>query len=342
MIRFFRELRKSSLENGKLKNYLTYALGEILLVVVGILIALAINNTNSEADKKSQFEKGFSQLYTNIYCETGFNERLLSLLKSKLDTALLELNESDTLTGLAIPARLIYLNSSQVQYSPNSTYILNYLQENIVTQEQNQLMNQIGSYYSIFETWDELIKSLDVGNFNELFEKYGLQKPSRFTIPELYEEDIEKAIQIRQDKKYKTQLRSTINKLKDLIYLLDYKVNESKAVQEFIHTQKESLILNFEHIGILGSALITDWEKSVPMELINKDKAIWSIRIKLQNGEIKFRNGNTWNQNWGATRSFDGNAMFFGDNIPVQQGYYEITLHIKDKKYTIQEITENP
>jgi len=48
MIKFFRNIRKKLLAEGKTTNYLKYAVGEIVLVVIGILIALQINNWNSE------------------------------------------------------------------------------------------------------------------------------------------------------------------------------------------------------------------------------------------------------------------------------------------------------
>jgi hypothetical protein len=44
MIKFFRKIRQQLLTENKFSKYLLYALGEIILVVVGILIALAINN----------------------------------------------------------------------------------------------------------------------------------------------------------------------------------------------------------------------------------------------------------------------------------------------------------
>lgn len=46
MLRFFRQLRKSLIEKKKVRTYLLYASGEILLVVIGILIALQVNNWN--------------------------------------------------------------------------------------------------------------------------------------------------------------------------------------------------------------------------------------------------------------------------------------------------------
>ncbi|MFT5762098.1 MAG: hypothetical protein ACI8WA_001222, partial [Polaribacter sp.] len=48
MIKFFRKIRYDLMEKNKTGKYLKYAIGEIILVVVGILIALQINNWNAE------------------------------------------------------------------------------------------------------------------------------------------------------------------------------------------------------------------------------------------------------------------------------------------------------
>lgn len=56
MISFFRKIRHSLLQENRFTRYLAYALGEILLVVIGILIALSVNNWNE--DRKDRiFEK---------------------------------------------------------------------------------------------------------------------------------------------------------------------------------------------------------------------------------------------------------------------------------------------
>ena len=44
MIKFFRRIRQQLLGEGKTGKYLKYALGEILLVMIGILLALQVNN----------------------------------------------------------------------------------------------------------------------------------------------------------------------------------------------------------------------------------------------------------------------------------------------------------
>jgi len=59
MIKFFRKIRQKMLTENKLSKYLLYAIGEIILVVIGILIALQINNWNQ--DKQQQ------KILNNIY-----------------------------------------------------------------------------------------------------------------------------------------------------------------------------------------------------------------------------------------------------------------------------------
>lgn len=55
MLRFFRKIRQKLLENGNLRKYFWYALGEILLVMIGILLALQVNNWNGQR-KQSNLE----------------------------------------------------------------------------------------------------------------------------------------------------------------------------------------------------------------------------------------------------------------------------------------------
>jgi hypothetical protein len=54
MIKFFRKIRQNLLSEGKTGRYLKYAFGEIILVVIGILIALQINNWNDLNKKRRQ------------------------------------------------------------------------------------------------------------------------------------------------------------------------------------------------------------------------------------------------------------------------------------------------
>jgi hypothetical protein len=54
MLRFFRQIRQKLLTDNKFSKYLLYAVGEILLVVIGILIALQIDTWNEERKFRAQ------------------------------------------------------------------------------------------------------------------------------------------------------------------------------------------------------------------------------------------------------------------------------------------------
>ena len=71
MLRFFRNIRQKLLENGNLRKYFWYALGEILLVMIGILLALQINNWNEER-KRSDLEKYLLKELKNEVSENLF------------------------------------------------------------------------------------------------------------------------------------------------------------------------------------------------------------------------------------------------------------------------------
>lgn len=62
MIKFFRKIRQRLLTENKFSKYLIYAIGEIVLVVIGILIALSINNWNEEKKDKAESVKILKKL----------------------------------------------------------------------------------------------------------------------------------------------------------------------------------------------------------------------------------------------------------------------------------------
>ncbi|MDG5493027.1 hypothetical protein [Psychroserpens sp. SPM9] len=81
MIKFFRKIRQNLLSEGKTGKpasrtgrYLKYAIGEVILVVIGILIALQINNWNEERKAKI-FEK---ELYGRILVDLQIDENRIN------------------------------------------------------------------------------------------------------------------------------------------------------------------------------------------------------------------------------------------------------------------------
>ncbi len=66
MIKFFRKIRQNLLSEGKTSKYFKYAVGEIILVVIGILIALSINNWNENRKIKIKEIKTLKELRSDL------------------------------------------------------------------------------------------------------------------------------------------------------------------------------------------------------------------------------------------------------------------------------------
>jgi hypothetical protein len=78
MIRFFRKLRQNLLSEGKTGKYVKYAIGEIVLVVIGILIALQINTWNTHRIERSKEDSYMVNLKRDLNNQMQMIERNLS------------------------------------------------------------------------------------------------------------------------------------------------------------------------------------------------------------------------------------------------------------------------
>ena len=88
MLRFFRNIRKKLVaENlatgqaGKIGSYLRYAIGEILLVVIGILIAVQVNNLNEERKERIQEKLLIQSIISDLKMDTLNISQNLRILK---------------------------------------------------------------------------------------------------------------------------------------------------------------------------------------------------------------------------------------------------------------------
>ena len=83
MIKFFRKIRQKMLTENKFSKYIIYAIGEVVLVVIGILIALQVNNWNEDQKIKRQE----AILIKNL--KTEFNVNLENLKEIKKQNTIL-------------------------------------------------------------------------------------------------------------------------------------------------------------------------------------------------------------------------------------------------------------
>ena len=182
MIKFFRKIRQNLLSEGKTGKYFKYAFGEIVLVVVGILIALQINNWNENRKLNITTSEYIENLRSDIVQDTIGLNNLIQTGKDQVKIIenfkayLLKSNDSipikvDRALNLKVffytyfPNNQTYLD---IQYSGNSK-LLSQNQRNILT----NLINQQNKINKVNES---LINSatIELRNRNKYMDAYGL------------------------------------------------------------------------------------------------------------------------------------------------------------------------
>lgn len=104
MLKFFRRIRQRLLAESKFSKYLIYALGEIVLVVIGILIALQINIWNERSKAKKSADQQLIQMDQSISDDLDLlnelNENVKNSLVSnqKLSAQIQQIQPFDSLT----------------------------------------------------------------------------------------------------------------------------------------------------------------------------------------------------------------------------------------------------
>ena len=124
MFRLFRKLRKKMILEKKVRHYLLYALGEIILIVIGILIALGINNWNireQERDQEQFYLLGLRQEFvlSKIKLEKLIEVNQQNYENSKKIAAFIDAETRPTEKELSV---LIFQSlTNEISYNPNNS-----------------------------------------------------------------------------------------------------------------------------------------------------------------------------------------------------------------------------
>src|SRR5210317_1160194 len=87
MIKFFRHIRKNLLMENKTGKYFKYAIGEIVLVVIGILIAISINNWNEQQKQNSQERQLLSGLKIEFTINLNRLDKVIHFRENSIKSA---------------------------------------------------------------------------------------------------------------------------------------------------------------------------------------------------------------------------------------------------------------
>ncbi|RME07583.1 MAG: hypothetical protein D6816_06495 [Bacteroidetes bacterium] len=127
MIKVFRKFRVQLTREGKLKRYLLYGLGEIVLVVIGILIALGIDNWNDDRMKAHREQIYLTGLQKEFLINKAKLEELIRVNRSNFDaarkiTALIS-NPDPMVTEEQFSTLLFQAFANDLAYSPNNSLL---------------------------------------------------------------------------------------------------------------------------------------------------------------------------------------------------------------------------
>ncbi|MBT8324664.1 MAG: hypothetical protein KJO96_05135 [Winogradskyella sp.] len=125
MIKFFRKIRQRLLSENKFSKYLIYAIGEIVLVVIGILIALALNKQSNIKENNKLRDLYITQLNDEV-------DRNIDALNYHVDWSNNILREIDSLRNIVINKD--YDNPKLLSKS-HALYVSYHFKPNMVTYE---------------------------------------------------------------------------------------------------------------------------------------------------------------------------------------------------------------
>ncbi|WP_432410523.1 DUF6090 family protein [Rasiella sp. SM2506] len=179
MIKFFRHIRQRLVTENKFSKYLLYAIGEIILVVIGILIALQINTWNENRKLENSKEK----LMVALKQEFKINKNVLEQYVKGLHTNNAHLNQVVNFSAGAevLPIDSLRLYASNLYYPTTLSMLTTVLDESIsagkfemlsdsLKQKLSLLKDYTKSREAVSKNFEEKISSNN-DEFNDIFFK---------------------------------------------------------------------------------------------------------------------------------------------------------------------------
>lgn len=168
MLPFFRRIRQNLISDKRFSNYLLYALGEIALVVVGILIALQVNTWNNQRDLRKKERVYLKEIRLNIEDDLqnlrysiAFNQRKDSVITECIQVMLSHATHAEAAS--AITQHMPVLAEFSV-FTQNRVAFDNMLSaENIDLISNDTLRTLLSTYYAeqnLLDGTQERVKEL--------------------------------------------------------------------------------------------------------------------------------------------------------------------------------------
>ncbi len=162
MLKFFRRIRYDLMEQNKTGKYFKYAVGEIVLVVIGILIALSINNWNEQSKANNLEAEYYCRLLEDLIQDGNQIDALINLTESRLKASnqavrLLQKDNPNTIEvgrQIALAIKAIYTD-----FRPNNSAFEDLKSgANLSIIKDKNIIKALNTYFNNIESLKSVIK----------------------------------------------------------------------------------------------------------------------------------------------------------------------------------------
>jgi len=358
MLNIFRRIRGKAADQGKTGRYLRYAFGEILLIVIGIIIALQLQNWNEKRKQEVLFTSNLEQIYNSLKNEIEMFDGTMEQLEGHIHAIDYIFAIHDSITLNKIPstekqrliAGLFWVTTPSKIPSYESKYLASDLGYDPENTTQREITKQI-SYYA--EKLDFSEPLVDDTSFSML-KAYGLAFPQidqknvidGFQNDSTYytAEDFKKLERLLASDAFLPSLKTL--KSGNIYQYMTYNKwkSDAESLMKMIRNYYPEVKLLYQDVGIIGTSLDGFDDvggESYPMIETDFERSIWETELYLKEGKVKFRCRNSWSQNWGGQDFPKGAAVSEGSNIEVPKaGTYRIILNLTENTYEFQALDE--
>lgn len=163
MIKFFKNIRKSILMGNTTSKYFKYAIGEIILVVIGILIALQINNWNQSRKERISEFKYLQNIHRDLKEQLNYIEEQEIYEKRYIEAANPVITFYNDYFKFSCDSlfysNITILNSRKTFVTTDPTFIDLISSGNINLIKNDSLKDHIISYYQELERVEKIIQN---------------------------------------------------------------------------------------------------------------------------------------------------------------------------------------
>lgn len=149
MIKFFRKIRQKLLSENKFSKYLIYAIGEIVLVVIGILIALQLNTSKENREKTDLGYKYLMEMKKEVQSDIFIIDNRIRMLDKSIKNQEAALN-TKSIANLPLDSVLMIMNRPNIGGFEISELTFNKMKNLGLTELSNNdsLNSKINTYYN--------------------------------------------------------------------------------------------------------------------------------------------------------------------------------------------------